>query len=153
MKWAYFALCELAAAAFFWMPLWWWRLPPIGLTVAILLCLSRSWSAASVNSIKPMSSRVFVDEWVAPVNALFGNPEDGVSGRFAFGAWYGAYNPTGSRWRAICWNCRNWLAGFNYLTWPWASTPPLIVKPYGSHQLKLGWQQRYGRTVMVCSFW
>lgn len=164
IAWIYFALCELAATAFFWMPLWWWKLPPIGLSVAVLLCLARAWRWPYANSIKPLPLRKSIDGWPRPFNALWGNPEDGVSGLVAFGpSWTGAYNPTGSIWLAICWQCRNWLAGFNYLTWPWAAPAPLLIKAYSvfgrQRQLKVGWQQLPAadgwtgpyRCRMVCS--
>ena len=168
--WIYFALCELAAAAFFWLPLWWWRAPPIGLTVVLVLCLLRAWVWPYADSIKPLPARTRIDGWRGPFNLLWGNPEDGVSGLDARGSWTGDYNPSGSRWLAICWNCRNWLAGFNYLTWPWTRAAPNLQLPYTvpawvpriggmARTLRLGWQQLPAsdgwagpyRVRMVCS--
>lgn len=174
LKWPYFAICTLGAVFFFWIPLWWWYTPPLGLTVAVILCLSKAWHFPGYLSIKPLPGRGYVDAWPALFDPLWGNPEDGVSGVDAYGpSWKNSYNPTGSRWGAIKWNCRNWLAGFNYITWrAWMGAPPLIVKEYSlpsfvvptwvpklgglqiggqTRQLKIGWQQRYGQTVMVCS--
>lgn len=166
LKWLYFAVCTLAAVVFFWIL-------PVGLATAVLLCLFKAWHFPGQASIKPLPGRQYVDSWPAIFNPLWGNPEDGVSGVDAYGpSWTGSYNPLGTRWKAIQWNCRNWLAGYNYITWLWKSTPPLIVKEYSlpsfviptwvpklgglqigsqSRQLKIGWQQRYGKTVMVCS--
>ena len=152
MKWLYYALCEALAAAFFWMPLWWWRVPPVGLTLVVVLCVAKAWTEADTLSVKPLPNRPNVDRWRV-LDFLLGNREDGSSGRYAFGSWPGAYNPKGTRWLAICWNCRNWMANFNYLTWPWKN-PPLYYREYGNgHSIELGWQQRYGCTVMVCHFW
>ena len=170
MKWAYYAACELAGAAFFWVPLWWHpMLPPLGFTIAVLLCLARAWRLCG-GSIKPLPGRNLVDGWPWPFNLLWGNPEDGVSGITALGGWSGFYNPQGTRWLAICWNCRNWFAGFNYLTWPWASAAPNYQTPYTvpkwvpkiggtTRTPRLGWQQLPAsdgwvgpyRCRMVCS--
>lgn len=154
MKWLYYAVVQILQTAFFWLPLWWWHIPPIGLTIVVMLCVTKAWSDADRPSIKPLPNRLMVDEFLI-FNEIMGDKEDGASGRYAYGpSWIGPWNPRGTILRAIGWNCRNWMANFNYLTWPWKSAPPLIVKPYGNgHQLKLGWQQRYGATVMVCSLW
>lgn len=170
LYWAWFAACELAAFLFFWVPPWIWTFGhwheplPLGLSFIVVMCLFEAWSPyAMFLSIKPVGTRTHVDWWDLPINALFGNPEDGVSGLDALGpSWQGFYNPTGSRWGAICWNCRNWMAGFNYITWRWASVPPIIFKDYTlfgkQRQLKLGWQQlpvsdgwRTSKVRMVCS--
>lgn len=171
LKWLYYAVCSIGAFVFYWIPLW--RLPPLGLTVAVALCLLQAWHYPAAKSIKPLPGRLYVDGWPALFQPLWGNPEDGVSGVDAYGpSWKDSFNPLGSRLKAIEWNCRNWLAGFNYLTWRWKSVPPLIVKEYSlpsltlptwvpklgglqiggqTRQLKIGWQQRYGRNVMVGS--
>lgn len=161
MKWAYYAACQLLGAAFFWLPLDWHHgvphVPPIGLTLVVILCLCRAWTTdAVVPSIKPLPNRPNVDEWLLPVNWLIGDREDGPTGRYAYGpGWVGAYNPTGSTWRAILWQLRNWLNGFQYITWAkWMGAPPIYYREYGNgHSIELGWQQRYGCTVMVCHFW
>lgn len=147
--WLYFALCELFALVV---------LFPLGLLIVGAACICRAWSSAAVQpSINPQPGRPDVDVWEWPINAVYGNPEDGVSGEDALGSWVGFYNPTGSRWRAFMWSAlRNPANGFNYPTWRWAATPPLLVKTYslpilGTRQLKLGWQRRYGRIVMACS--
>lgn len=116
-------------------------------------CVFKAWRFPYAKSIKPIPGRDFVDGWALPINLIFGNPEDGVSGVDAYGPdWLGAYNPRGTRWRAFLWNLRNWAAGYNYLTWPWEYDPSLLyVGPLAGLQVKIGWQQRYGRTVMVCS--
>lgn len=173
LAWFYYAMCELFSVLFFWIPPWlwtWghWREPlPLGLTFVVLLCLFELWSPhAYSTSIKPLPGRTLVDAWDLPVNQLFGNPEDGVSGYDARGPdWSGSYNPTESRWLAICWNCRNWMAGFNYITARALKVvPPPIITSYtlfGKQRLlKLGWQQLPAsdgwvgpyKCRMVCSF-
>lgn len=126
---------------------------PLGLLLVGLASLFKAWTFPYAKSIKPLPNRQLIDGWTLPINLIFGNPEDGVSGVDAYGpSWTGSYNPTGSRWGAFVWSgLRNWAAGYNYLTWPWSSTPPLYVGPFvGSFAVEIGWQQRYGRTVMVC---
>jgi hypothetical protein len=134
-----------------------------GILLTGLASWRRAWTAANIPSIKPLPNRPNVDEWTWPINWIYGNPEDGVSGRYAYGGWAGAYNPTGSRWKAFIWAAfRNWACGFNYLTWNGRNAPPLFVTNYtvwswvpragGSvRQFKIGWQLRYGCTVMVGS--
>lgn len=154
--WAYYALAQGAATAFFWLPTYWHHgypvCPPVGLTVALALCMAKAWDWPYATSIKVLPGRKEIDGWPAPFNRLWGNPEDGASGADAIGSWSGFYNPDGTRWLAICWNCRNWLAGFNYLTWPWASAAPNYQTPYtvpkwvpligGTVRTpRLGWQQ------------
>lgn len=148
LAWAWYALCALFG--FF-------VLMPLGWVVVGAACILKAWKFPYANSIKPLTGRKQIDGWAWPINAVYGNPEDGVSGVDAYGpSWIDSYNPMGSRWRAFRWSgLRNWAAGFNYLTWPWKGAPPLLIKQYsvlGSpRQLKIGWQPRYGKIVMVCS--
>jgi len=152
LAWIYYALCMLFAVA---------ALFPLGLLIVGAACVFKAWTpTATVPSINPLLKydRFEVDSWTWPINAIYGNPEDGVSGIDAFGpSWVGPYNTRGSRWEAFRWSgLRNWANGFGYITWIFGGTPPLLVKEYrlpilGMRQLKLGWQQRYGRNVMVGS--
>lgn len=149
MKWLYYATCQLIGA---------FVLFPLGLLIVGLACYRRAWSFDATPSIKPLPYRLTVDTWRWTwMNTVYGNPEDGVTGGDAFGSWVGPYNDVPlSRWRAFQWSgLRNWACGWNYLTWrPWLDPPPLFYRAYGNgHSIELGWQQRYGCTVMVCHFW
>jgi hypothetical protein len=149
IAWIWFAICQVFAFVVL-MPLGW-------LIVGLAVLCGAHTDMPVTASIKPMPGREYIDRWTWPINAIYGNPEDGVTGMDALGpSWTGFYNPTGSRWLAFKWSgLRNWADGFNYITWIFSGTPPLLVKDYtffgSQRQLKLGWQQRYGRTVMVCS--
>lgn len=147
LVWAWFALCELFGLVV---------LFPLGWFVVGAASFFRAWKFPYATSIKELPNRSLIDGWSWPINAIYGNPEDGVSGVDAYGSWMGSYNPTGSAWKAFMWSgLRNWAAGYNYLTWPWVSVPPFYVTEYTvlgrQRQLKIGWQTRYGRIVMVCS--
>lgn len=148
MKWApwlWFALCQVIG--FF-------VLFPLGWLIVGAACACSAWTPADTPSIKPLPNREKVDRWTWPINLIYGNKEDGTTGRYALGSWTGFYNQTGSRWKAFEWSgLRNSADGWNYITWLWASAPPLYVTTWlgGRRQLKIGWQQRYGCTVMVCS--
>lgn len=158
--WIYYALCMLFATVVLW---------PLGLVLVGAACVARAWvlpSTSSPASIKPLPGRSRIDVWSwSWMNAVYGNPEDGVTGTCAFGSWLGPFNDLPpSRWLAFVWSgLRNWANGFNYLTWRSASMPPLLIKPYTlfgkERQLKLGWQQLPAsdgwvgpyRCRMVCS--
>lgn len=97
------------------------------------------------------------------MNRWFGNPEDGVTGKYAVGpSWFGYYNPTGGWAGRMKWNWRNNAAGFNYEIWPKA---PVVKKNYKvlwmTRELQLGWTALptsdgwvvpEGQVRMVCSF-
>lgn len=144
MFWAWYVFCQLAAFAFYWMPLhihgFW--IPPLGFTFVALMCLFKAWDTTA-HSIKPLPVRIAVDEWKLPVNAVFGNPEDGVSGADAVGPnWVGRFNPALSVLKAIEWNSRNWMAGINYITWRWApEKAPIYFGTCLGRSVKFGWQQ------------
>lgn len=148
LAWAWFAACSLFGVLV---------LMPVGWVVVGAACVCKAWRFPYATSIKPIKGRAQVDGWSWPINRIYGNPEDGVSGVDAYGpGWTGSYNPRGTRWRAFVWSgLRNWAAGYNYLTWAWGTDPPLYIKDYSvlgrQRQLKIGWQARYGRIVMVCS--
>jgi len=147
LAWIYYALCMLFAV---------FVLFPAGLLIVGAACIFKAWDGPELLSIKPLPYRTFVDSWGWPINVIYGNPEDGASGTDAVGPWGESFNPLGTRWRAFLWSgLRNWANGFNYITWRFAATPPLLVKEYSlfgrQRQLKIGWQQRYGCTVMVGS--
>jgi hypothetical protein len=181
LAWCWYCGSMLAGALLFWIPPRWWLLAwtpaplrlawlPLGLTFVAILCALKSWTpTAELPTIKPLPGRQAIDSFRPRLAVIF-NREDGDSGRFAVGSWSGFYNPDGTRWLALCWNCRNWLAGFNYLTWPWASAAPNLQLPYlvpawvprigGTRRtLRLGWQQLpagdgwvlRSRPRMVCS--
>lgn len=139
---AYFWLCELFAFCV---------LMPLGWILVGIACYYYEWTySPNISSIKPLPNRKVIDTWDWYfMRLVYGNPEDGVSGIYAYGpSWPGAYNaPRATRWRAFKWSgLRNWAAGFNYLTWLWpGEKPPVIIKAYTvfgkQRQLKIGWQQ------------
>lgn len=138
-----------------WQSPWYWGCMAValilffvGLVVVGAACLFKAWRFPYARSIKPFKDRELVDGWKWPINLIYGNPEDGVSGIDAYGpSWTDSYNPWGTRWRAFVWSgLRNWANGLNYITWPWASAPPCVKKTYrtpwrSTRELQLGWTQ------------
>lgn len=149
LAWAWFALCSLFAFVV---------LMPVGWVVVGAACVFKAWKFPYANSIKPLPDRKLVDGFSWSINALWGNPEDGVSGVDAYGpSWIGSYNPYGTRWRAFVWSgLRNWANGFNYLTWRSSSPAPLYVRQYSvfgkQRQIKIGWQQLPSSDGWVTSY-
>lgn len=100
-------------------------------------------------SLKPLPDRMVVDRWKWPINGIYGNPEDGVSGRQAYGpTWAGPFNASGSRWYAFEWSgLRNWANNWAYITWPFPWTPPLYASKSGA--IKLGWKPWFGGRIKM----
>jgi hypothetical protein len=81
--------------------------PLVGLVVLIPFCLARAWEPCwSSKGPYPVHA---IDCWKwAPLNKFYGNPEDGVSGKYAL-IWKGnvrvPYMPNAwPPWRAYCWS-------------------------------------------------
>jgi hypothetical protein len=139
--WLYYAACQVASLA----------LSIVGVPILAYACYYRDWTySPNVDSIKPLPGRAKVDTWDSPwMRPVWGNPEDGVSGVYAYGPdWVGPYNDLPpSRWTAFWWAAvRNRCNGFDYICWRSSSTPPIIKKnyttPWGSTRLlQLGWTQ------------
>jgi hypothetical protein len=100
-----------------------------------------------------------VDAWSWPINAVYGNPEDGVSGQHAL-VWDDsghkvAYMPGSNPvWRAYCWSAwRNSTDNLKYV-FAWAGGP--FVKAdytiFGkTRTFRAGWQVENGIKVPVIS--
>jgi hypothetical protein len=84
----------------------------VGYLVIPFFCLARAWGP-TFSSAGPYPAHA-IDCWSwAPLNKVYGNPEDGVSGIYAMIWEPGAgarslYMPGRNPiWRACCWNYRN----------------------------------------------
>lgn len=118
-----------------------------GLIVLVPFCVTRAWRP----QVSSFDSNRVIDGWSwAPLNYIYGNPEDGVSGERAL-IWRSdgsrvSYLPTSnSVWRAYCWSAlRNPADGLKYV-FAVPGTGPL-KKVLG---FKLGWQVENGKNVPV----
>jgi hypothetical protein len=117
----------------------------IGWLLLIPFCLAQAWD----NNVP--------DRWTwQPLNAVYGNPEDGVIGQHAL-----IWNSTGQKvpympgawapWRAYCWSAlRNSCDNLKYI-FAWQNGP-FYTRQFGSRTLKVGWQLENGQKVPVLSF-
>lgn len=127
-----------------------------GVIILILPCVLRAWKISNKASIKDQL-RV-IDEWSwKPLNWVYGQPEDGVSGKQAIVYTTGQAGPylpaAGERWRAYCWNHRNWAGNLKYVfSWP---EGPIVEWTWilrgKTRNAKIGWQQENGFNVPVFS--
>jgi hypothetical protein len=128
----------------------------VGWVVLIVPCLRKSWH----DTPSPFNPARTVDAWNSRgLQAIFGNPEDGVSGQHALiwlnGTTQGEYMPGADpRWRAYCWNARNSADQLKYwFAWRWG---PLVLweyKLFGKvRTLRVGWQDENGFNVPVFGF-
>lgn len=145
--WGYFWLAQLASIA----------ATLVGYVLLLPFCLAQAWEMSPVPSIgqKPWLTRGPIDRWRwAPLNAVYGNPEDGVSGQTALiwgsGTEAGhlvSYMPGAAAWRrAYAWSAwRNSADNLKYV-FQWRGAQPA---PYKSGTFKLfgklfaydfGWQ-------------
>lgn len=125
-----------------------------GWVVLIPFCLAQAWHP------KVMEVPGFPDRWTwGPLNYIYGNPEDGVSGMDAK-----IWNSTGQRvpympsawapWRAYCWSAlRNSCDNLKYV-FAWKAGP-LVKKDYTifgkQRTFRAGWQLENGFNVPVLS--
>lgn len=150
--WAWFAVVQLVSIA----------ATVLGWAVLIPFCLLQAWTAPVCLSNKPWPSgmpdlgpaRVLIDRWrFKPLNWIYGNPEDGVSGRQAYiwatpsaPALYmpGAWAP----WRAYLWSAwRNSADNLKYV-FAWKEGPYWAVQ-IGGRWLQAGWHLQNGVNVPV----
>jgi len=129
----------------------------LGLFILAPACIAQAWEYGGT-SIKDKRG---IDSWRWPLNAVYGNPEDGVSGQYAR-IWsdgmprtLARYMPgAGPRWRAYCWSAlRNSCNQLKY-RFAWAAGPlcTRLVSIFGLKlQLKYGWQPENGYNVPVIS--
>jgi hypothetical protein len=138
MIWAYFILIQLVSLA----------ATLIGYVVLLPLCLCQAWTAPNATSTKPLPAegRFYVDAWAfGPLNRVYGNPEDGVSGKQAYiwgsGPQAGQLIPymadSAAWWRAYCWNARNSADALKYLFKRQGG--PLVTFTLFGRQYRAGW--------------
>lgn len=127
----------------------------VGWLLLIPFCLAQAW-VADVISIKDGRA---IDRWQwRPLNLIYGNPEDGVSGQTAF-IWVngslsfyrlGVWSP----WRAYLWSAwRNSADNLKYV-FAWKAGPykEWVYTLFGKqHTAKVGWQEENGFNVPVIS--
>jgi len=124
----------------------------LGWFILIPFCLTSAWSERAVMSINPeVKDSLSVWSW-HPLNWIYGNPEDGVSGREALvwnkeGTAKERYMPNAwAPWRAYVWSAwRNSADNLKYV-FAWENGPFVQI---GRH--KLGWQWENGYKVPVLS--
>ncbi len=119
----------------------------VGWFLLIPFCLAHAWKPSPYPSIKDGARKI--DRWSwEPLNAIYGNPDDGVSGQCAL------IGPTASdpylpkasaAWRAYCWSAlRNSCDQLKYL-FAWPNGPQALA--FG--KIKLGWWEENGYKVLV----
>jgi len=139
LAWSWFVVVELIMLA----------AEILGWVILVPFCLRRDWllDAKSINDARP------VDRWRwAPLNWVYGNPEDGVSGSTALvwspaGAGLVPYMPDAPAWwRAYCWSAwRNSTDNLKYV-FSWGRGPYLKTRWF-----QAGWKLENGRNVPVLS--
>jgi len=117
--WAWFVVVQLIALL----------VTVLGWVLLIPFCLAQAWTAE--------------DRWSwGPLNYVYGNPEDGVSGRKAL-IWTSSgqvpYLPnTWAPWRAYLWSgWRNSADNLKYV-FAWKGGP-FIRREFGKYYVQLGW--------------
>lgn len=123
-----------------------------GWLILIPFCLAQAWTA-DAHSIKD-ATRV-IDRWSwKPLNKIYGNPEDGVSGQQAL-VWISGVNspymPTArASWRAYCWSAwRNSADNLKYV-FAWKDGPLKKFTLFGKTH-NVGWKMENGFNVPVIS--
>lgn len=140
MSWLWFAVVQLISLA----------ASLAGHALLILPCLLHAWEPVSAR----FDNRV-IDRWSwGPLNYVYGNPEDGVSGAQAL-IWTATgkvpYMPGADpAWRAYCWNARNSANNLKYV-FAWADGPLKTGTLWG-RKYKIGWQLENGIKVPVVSW-
>jgi hypothetical protein len=122
-----------------------------GLVVLLPFCLAHAWTVDQ-HSIK--DGQRPIDRWsFAPLNYVYGNPEDGVSGEHAL-IWDSAghlvpYMPGAPAWwRAYCWSAlRNSAGGLKHV-FAWEGGPYVTGKKQGGHGM-VYWNQENLRLLAI----
>lgn len=143
IAWCWFAVTQVVTLVF----------TVLGWIVLLPFCIAQSWDVGA-ESVKPMPFRRYVDEWSwEPLNWVYSNPEDGVSGKYARLIDGSSYMPNAPAWwRAYCWSAwRNSADNLKYV-FAW-SDGPLVKGTWlgGRREWKLGWQTENGIKVPVAS--
>lgn len=144
LAWAYFVLAQIVMLACM----------VLGFLVLPLPCLLHAWETSPYPSINP-AHKGQIDRWSWPLNAIWGNPEDGVSGLDAL-VWGGGAD-AGKRvpyWstcaskalRAYVWSA--WRNSCDQLKYSLAitrfGTPSVVLLGR-----RVGWSIENGRPVLV----
>jgi hypothetical protein len=118
----------------------------LGFFILIYPCCTRAWIQSEKPSIK--DGQRAIDRWRwRPLNWIYGNPEDGVSGQTALiminPVMTGSYLPKADdRWRAYRWSAwRNSCDNLKYV-FAWQNGPY-------SERLRMGWKEENGMKVPV----
>ena len=113
----------------------------LGWVLLIPFCLAQSWGECGRVSIKDKRA---IDCWNwIPLNQVYGNPEDGVSGQDAVLIGGGRYMPGAwAPWRAYCWSA--WRNSANSLKYVFAWN----AGPYKSGRLTV-----FGKTISYGLGW
>jgi len=130
----------------------------VGLVVLIPFCLVQGWEPI-MHPRSPNNAYDHIDRWKwQPLNWVYGNPEDGVSGERAL-IWDNgkqvSYMPNAwAPWRAYCWSAlRNSADNLKYV-FAW-DKGPLVKKDYTifgkQRTFRAGWQLENGINVPVLS--
>jgi hypothetical protein len=149
VSWLYFVLIQLLGLA----------TDAAGLVVLAPACYLHSWTQADTLSINPDPPGRRVDRWSwGWLNAVWGNPEDGVSGAQALIATGGRRRPylpaSSAGWRAYRWSAlRNRSDGMKYrLAWQHGPFYRRQLRLFGERLVfKAGWQLESGIKVPVLS--
>ena len=128
--WVWLAIVQLITMAF----------TVAGWVILIPFCLAQAWETSPVKSIGWQTGRGPVDRWKwAPLNWVYGNPEDGVSGQTALiwgsglmaGKLVGYMPGSWAPWRAYCWSAlRNSADNLKYVFQWRGAHPPFISKTF-----------------------
>lgn len=122
----------------------------LGKLLLIPFCALKAWKPLP----SPFDATRMIDLWSwGPLNMIYGNPEDGVSGAQAL-IWdsqgserVGYMASSGARWRAYCWSAwRNSADNLKYV-FAWKNGP---FKVWANGH-KAGWQEENGFKVPVAS--
>jgi hypothetical protein len=147
LAWLYFALIQLFALV----------TDAAGLVVLAPACYLHAWTEPDTLSINSAPLGRKVDRWRwGWLNAVWGNPEDGVSGQQALIWVHGRQRPylpgVKPAWRAYRWSAlRNSSDRMKY-RFPWAKGPfyQRQFALFGRRLLfKAGWQRESGLSVVV----
>lgn len=122
----------------------------VGWFVLIPFCLGRLWLLDM--QTKSIKDGRFIDTWDSRIiQAIYGNPEDGVSGAQALISGNQPYMPEAwAPWRAYCWSAlRNSCDNLKYV-FAWKDGPFKQWTLFGRPQ-HAGWQMENGFNVPVIS--
>lgn len=133
LGWIYFAISQIVSGIF----------TLLGFVILLPFCITNAWEPSPTPSIN--DGRI-IDEWTwKPLNYIYGNPEDGVSGQKALiwtsGTTRGEYLPKASAWwRAYSWSAlRNSTGGLKYIFQWRGSNPPYASGAFDAFDYHWTW--------------